>query len=84
MEIIDVVRPPNTVSTPNIANGNICSNPTKAQMNGAVNNHIRAHTTHENIQIFRFSNGNNSPVHVNSIDCDVDIAILQTEPVTIK
>ena len=46
-------------------------------MNGAVSSQIRAHTTHENIQIFCLVVGTSSLVHVNKTACEQVVAIFE-------
>lgn len=46
-------------------------------MNGAVNNQIRAHTTHENMHILYFVVGTSSLVHVNNTACEQVVAIFE-------
>lgn len=59
-------------------------NPAIAPIKGADSSHSRAHMTHDNIQIFRFSGGTSSAVLVNSIDCDVETATFAINAVNIK
>lgn len=69
--------PPHNSMKPNAANGNrLCRN-VNAPMNGAVSNQIRAHTTHENMQIFCFVVGTNSAVHVNKTAWEQVVAIIE-------
>lgn len=72
--MIHVQMPPIKPSKPKAANGNkLCIN-VSTPINGAVNNHIRAHTIQENIQIFRFNVGTNSLVQATKIVCEQVVA----------
>lgn len=62
-------------SKPYAAIGNKLCIFVKTPMNGAVRNHIRAQTMHENMQIFCFRIVINSFVHVNRIACEHVVAI---------
>lgn len=47
-------------------------------MNGAVSSQMRAHTIHENMQIFSFVVGTNSLVHVSKTACEHVVATFES------
>lgn len=69
--------PPHNSMKPNAASGKrLCTN-VNAPINGAVNKHMRAKTTHENVHIGRICTGTSVLVHVNSTACEHVVAAIE-------